>query len=79
MGERTLVLSKTIFIEQDDFREKDDPSYYGLAPGKEVGLLGTTTLLCCKEVKEDKNGGILSVVVTCRYQSCLPRIFPLRK
>jgi len=66
MGERTLVLSKTIFIEQDDFREKDDPSYYGLAPGKEVGLLGTTVVIMCKDVKKDKAGGVTGLVVTMR-------------
>jgi len=62
MGERTLVLGKQIYIERDDFREKDDNSFYGLAPGKDVGLLGTLNLLTCTEVKKDAKGNIVSLV-----------------
>lgn len=41
MGSRTLMLPDTVFIEKDDFREHDDPKFYGLAPGKEVGAAAT--------------------------------------
>ncbi len=41
MGERALTLSSAIYIERDDFREKDEASYYGLAPNKEVIYMHT--------------------------------------
>lgn len=34
----TITLTRVVYIERDDFREVDDPSYYGLAPGKVAGL-----------------------------------------
>jgi hypothetical protein len=37
-GKRTLPFTNVIYIEQTDFRLDDDPNYYGLAPGKTVGL-----------------------------------------
>jgi glutaminyl-tRNA synthetase len=33
-----LPLTSVVFIDEDDFRLQDDPSYYGLAPGKTAGL-----------------------------------------
>eukprot|EP00967_Tisochrysis_lutea_P046579 scaffold56582_cov32-Tisochrysis_lutea.AAC.3 len=36
MGSRSLTLTDTIYIEREDFREVDDPKFFGLAPGKEV-------------------------------------------
>jgi glutaminyl-tRNA synthetase len=46
MGERQLVLADTIFIDTDDFRDKDDKDFFGLATGKEVGLLGAGNMCC---------------------------------
>ena len=33
-----LPLTRTLYVERDDFRDVDDPSFFGLAPGKVVGL-----------------------------------------
>jgi glutaminyl-tRNA synthetase len=55
-GERELTLSSTIFIEATDFRAVDDANFFGLAPGKDVGLLGTTFLLHCTSFDKGKDG-----------------------
>ena len=38
LGTRVLPITSTVYVEQGDFREVDEPSFYGLAPGKTVGL-----------------------------------------
>ena len=37
-GTRGVPFSRTVFIEQEDFREVPPPKYYRLSPGKEVRL-----------------------------------------
>jgi glutaminyl-tRNA synthetase len=37
-GTRTVPFSKTLYIEQDDFRETPPKGYYRLSPGREVRL-----------------------------------------
>jgi len=65
-GERKLVLAKTIYIETDDFRDKDDKDFFGLAPGKEVGLLGAGMVLTCTKKEKD---GTLSATIKARGDS----------
>lgn len=38
LGSHALTVSRTVFIDREDFREVDDASYFGLAPGKVAGL-----------------------------------------
>lgn len=38
LGSHKLNLSNIIYIDREDFRLEDDPSYYGLAPNKYAGL-----------------------------------------
>ncbi|PXF40918.1 Glutamine--tRNA ligase [Gracilariopsis chorda] len=38
MGKRDVILTKTVYIEDTDFREVDEKGYYGLAPGKSAML-----------------------------------------
>lgn len=33
-----VPFTRVVYIEQDDFREKDQKKYFGLAPGKSVLL-----------------------------------------
>jgi len=61
MGSRSLVLRHTIYIEADDFRETDDPKYFGLAPGKEVGLLGAGVNITCTGVERDASGAVVGL------------------
>jgi len=62
MGARRLVLPETIYIDRDDFREVDAPSFFGLAPGKEVGLLGAGVTIRCDEVVRGGDGGVTALV-----------------
>lgn len=39
MGNHKIKVTKTIYIEREDFREVDSKEYLRLAPGKSVGLL----------------------------------------
>ncbi|KAF7869935.1 hypothetical protein EAF04_004719 [Stromatinia cepivora] len=39
MGSHKVKLTKTVYIERNDFREVDSKDYFRLAPGKSVGLL----------------------------------------
>mmetsp|Transcript_12012 Transcript_12012/g.28038 ORF Transcript_12012/g.28038 Transcript_12012/m.28038 type:complete len:639 (-) Transcript_12012:27-1943(-) len=66
MGSRKVVMGSSIYIERDDFKEVDEASFFGLAPGKEVGLLGTSFVVTCVEVKKGKDGKVESLVATHR-------------
>jgi glutaminyl-tRNA synthetase len=52
-GTRTVPFSKTIYIEQDDFREVPPKGYYRLAPGVEVRLRYAYFIKCVEVVKND--------------------------
>eukprot|EP00594_Rhizosolenia_setigera_P016456 CAMPEP_0178962906 /NCGR_PEP_ID=MMETSP0789-20121207/14667_1 /TAXON_ID=3005 /ORGANISM="Rhizosolenia setigera, Strain CCMP 1694" /LENGTH=688 /DNA_ID=CAMNT_0020647193 /DNA_START=117 /DNA_END=2183 /DNA_ORIENTATION=+ len=58
MGSHKLFLSKSFYIDSSDFRMKDDPKYYGLAPNKAVGLKYFGGNLVCDEVITKKGGKI---------------------
>eukprot|EP00612_Vaucheria_litorea_P003277 CAMPEP_0171468966 /NCGR_PEP_ID=MMETSP0945-20130129/10963_1 /TAXON_ID=109269 /ORGANISM="Vaucheria litorea, Strain CCMP2940" /LENGTH=567 /DNA_ID=CAMNT_0011997939 /DNA_START=70 /DNA_END=1770 /DNA_ORIENTATION=+ len=53
-GMREIKMGSLIYIDKKDFQETDSDDYYGLAPGKLVGLkyIGTR-LLKCASVKYD--------------------------
>ncbi|CAA7409989.1 unnamed protein product [Spirodela intermedia] len=55
-----VPFSKTIYIEQSDFRTKDSKDYYGLAPGKSV-LLRYAFPIKCTEVVYDDSGSIKEI------------------
>ncbi len=38
LGSRALPITAAVYIDRADFREVDDATYYGLAPGKVAGL-----------------------------------------
>ncbi|RYG50512.1 glutamine--tRNA ligase, partial [archaeon] len=60
LGTHKIALSRTVFIEQDDFREVDDKDYYGLAPGKVAGLryAGYVKVV---EVVKDADGKVVEI------------------
>jgi glutaminyl-tRNA synthetase len=49
---RKINLTKVIYIERTDFKEKDDEDFFGLAPGKEVGLKYDSIIKCIEVIKE---------------------------
>jgi glutaminyl-tRNA synthetase len=63
-GTRKIPFSKTLYIEEDDFREDPPKQFYRLAPGREVRLR-YAYLVTCKEVIKDSDGRI--VELRCTY------------
>ncbi|KAL3147384.1 hypothetical protein ABBQ32_002862 [Trebouxia sp. C0010 RCD-2024] len=47
-----VPFTRVVYIEQDDFREKDQKKYFGLAPGKSVLLRYAYVITCTNVVKE---------------------------
>lgn len=37
-GKHSVETSKVIYVDRSDVREVDSPKFYGIAPGKRVGL-----------------------------------------
>ena len=62
-GTRTVPFSRTLFIEQDDFREVPPPKYHRLFPGNEVRLRGAY-LVTCRGVEKDEAGNVLRLRCT---------------
>ncbi len=63
-GTRSILFSKTIYIEQDDFREDPPKKFFRLAPGREVRLKHAYFINCEKVIKND-DGEI--VELRCSY------------
>ena len=62
-GTRKIPFSKTLYIEQDDFREVPPPKYYRLSPGKEVRLR-YGYIIKCESVVKDADGNVIEVHCT---------------
>jgi glutaminyl-tRNA synthetase len=63
-GSRKVPFSKTLYIEQDDFREVPPPKYFRLSPGKEVRLR-YGYFITAKSVVKNAQGEV--VEVHCAY------------
>jgi len=64
-GTRKVPFSKTLYIEQDDFREVPPPKYFRLTPGREVRLRYAYLVTCTGVVKDPATGA--AVEVHCTY------------
>ena len=62
-GTRKVPFSKTIYIEQEDFREVPPPKYYRLFPGNSVRLR-YAYIITCTEVIKDAAGNVVEVHCT---------------
>jgi glutaminyl-tRNA synthetase len=62
-GSRKVPFSRTLYIEQDDFREVPPPKYFRLTPGREVRLRYGYFVTCTGVVKND-NGEVVEVHCT---------------
>eukprot|EP01112_Ceratiomyxa_fruticulosa_P017623 TRINITY_DN5529_c0_g2_i1.p1 TRINITY_DN5529_c0_g2~~TRINITY_DN5529_c0_g2_i1.p1 ORF type:complete len:812 (-),score=190.81 TRINITY_DN5529_c0_g2_i1:122-2464(-) len=63
-GTRKVPLSRTVYIEQSDFRLVDEKDYYGLAPGKEVLLKYSYNIRCVDVVKDKETGKPIELLCT---------------
>jgi glutaminyl-tRNA synthetase len=62
-GTRTVPFSRTLYIEQDDFRENPPKQFYRLSPGREVRLRYGYFVTCSNVVK-DANREVVEVHCT---------------
>jgi glutaminyl-tRNA synthetase len=62
-GTRKVPFSRTIYIEQEDFREVPPPKYFRLSPGKEVRLRYAYIVKCESLVKNER-GEVIEVRCT---------------
>jgi glutaminyl-tRNA synthetase len=65
LGSHTITITETIYIDATDFRFEDHPKYYGLAPGKAVGLKYHGGNLVCDAVKANGDGDEIIEELTC--------------
>jgi glutaminyl-tRNA synthetase len=57
MGSRKIPFSRTIYIEQDDFKEIPPKKYFRLSPGQEVRLKHAY-IIKCVDFRKDSSGNI---------------------
>lgn len=63
MGTRKVPFSKTLYIEQDDFREDPPKQFFRLAPGREVRLR-YGYFITCNDVVKDSDGNVVELHCT---------------
>jgi len=64
LGQRTLLFTREIYIEHEDFMEDPPKKYFRLSPGNEVRLKHAYIIKCENVVKDEKTGEILEVHCT---------------
>jgi glutaminyl-tRNA synthetase len=67
-GTRKIPFSRTLYIEQDDFKEVPPPKYFRLKPGGEVRLK-YAYIIKCDEVVKDASGKIVELRCTADLDS----------
>ncbi len=63
-GTRPVPFSRTLYIEQDDFREDPPKQFYRLAPGREVRLRYGYIIKCASVTKDPQTGVITELHCT---------------
>ncbi len=63
LGTRSVLFSRVIYIEQDDFMDSPPPKYFRLYPGSEVRLKHAY-FIRCEEVVRDADGQITELLCT---------------
>uniref|UniRef100_A0AAR2KB18 Glutamine--tRNA ligase n=1 Tax=Pygocentrus nattereri TaxID=42514 RepID=A0AAR2KB18_PYGNA len=64
-GSHVVPFSKTIFIEQSDFREAMEKGYKRLTPDQPVGLRHAGYIISLQRVIKDGRGKVVELEVTC--------------
>src|ERR1035437_7457974 len=67
-GKRKIPFSRTLYIEQDDFKEVPPPKYFRLKPGGEVRLK-YAYIIKCDEVVKDAAGNVTELRCTAALDS----------
>jgi glutaminyl-tRNA synthetase len=63
-GTRKVPFSRTLYIEQDDFREDPPKQFYRLAPGREVRLRYGYIIKCTSATKDPQTGAVIELHCT---------------
>ena len=63
-GKRQIPFSRTLYIEQDDFREEPPKKFFRLAPGAEVRLRYAYIIKCVGVTKDPATGAIAELHCT---------------
>jgi glutaminyl-tRNA synthetase len=63
-GTRKVPFSRTLYIEQDDFRENPPKDFFRLAPGREVRLRWAYFVKCVGVVKDPATGAVTELRCT---------------
>lgn len=63
-GTRQVPFSRTLFIEQDDFREDPPKQFFRLAPGREVRLRYAYIIKCVSATKDPRTGAVTELHCT---------------
>jgi glutaminyl-tRNA synthetase len=63
MGKRRVPFSRTLYIEQQDFREDPPGKFFRLAPGREVRLR-YAYIIKCVDVVKNENGEVVELHCT---------------
>ncbi|XP_054465052.1 glutamine--tRNA ligase [Anoplopoma fimbria] len=64
-GSHTVPFTRTIYIEQSDFREVMEKGYKRLTPDQSVGLRHAGYVISVKNVIKDSQGKVVELEVTC--------------
>jgi glutaminyl-tRNA synthetase len=75
MGSVQVPFTRTVYVEESDFRTEDAKDYFRLAPGKTVGLLGAPRPVTCTSFSTDEATGKVTEI-RCRYENEGPPIKP---
>ncbi|KZT13044.1 glutaminyl-tRNA synthetase [Laetiporus sulphureus 93-53] len=67
LGTSKVPFTRTIYIDEDDFRLQDSKDYFRLAPGKTVGLFQAPNPITCTSYKTDSATGQV-VELICRME-----------
>jgi glutaminyl-tRNA synthetase len=70
LGTSTIPFTRTIYIDEDDFRLEDSKDYFRLAPGKTVGLFQASYPITYVSHTIDETGKVIEVV--CRAENSGP-------
>mmetsp|Transcript_24643 Transcript_24643/g.60491 ORF Transcript_24643/g.60491 Transcript_24643/m.60491 type:complete len:695 (-) Transcript_24643:122-2206(-) len=75
LGEHSITLTSTLYIDSSDFRLEDSQEYYGLAPNKAVGIkYHGGNIVCDKVIQENGNGKVKKLI--CRLDTAEDRPKP---